>query len=391
MMMNTDSSLRDLFLLDPDVVFLNHGSFGATPQPVLDVYQLWQRRMERQPVLFLGREIGDHLLAARRALGAFVNAPADDLVFLPNATTAVNVVARSLKLGPGDEVLTTDHEYGACDNAWQFMAQQRGFTVVRQPIPLPLTTDEAIVEQMWQSVTPRTKVIFMSHITSPTAVTMPVAAICARARAEGILTVIDGAHTIGQIPLDLQVIGADFYTSNGHKWLMCPKGCAFLYARPEKQALIEPLIVGWGWGAERTFTFGSDFIDYLQWPGTDDYSAYLSLPAAIQFQSDYDWPKVRESCRVLANDALTRMLALTGLPSIYPTGDQHFHQQMALAPLPDIDDLAAFKNRLYDDYRVEIPCISWNGGSYIRVSIQGYNTIDDVDALIAALDKMLSR
>lgn len=377
-------------MLDPDVVFLNHGSFGATPQPVLDVYQQWQRRMERQPVLFLGREIGDHLLAARQALGAFVNAPADDLVFLPNATTAVNVVARSLKLEPGDEVVTTDHEYGACDNAWQFMAQQRGFTVVRQPIPLPLTTIEAIVEQLWRGVTPRTKVIFISHITSPTAVTMPVAAICARARAEGILTVIDGAHTIGQIPLDLQAIGADFYTSNGHKWLMCPKGCAFLYARPEQQALIEPLVVGWGWGAERTFTFDSDFIDYLQWPGTDDYSAYLSLPAAIQFRTDYNWAAVRERCCTLANDALARLLALTGLPSIYPAGDQQFHQQMALIPLPDIGDMVAFKNRLYDQYRIEIPGINWNSGSYIRVSIQGYNTDNDVDALVSALGEMLS-
>ena len=224
---------RDEFLLDPDVVFLNHGSFGATPRPVFETYQDWQRRLEWQPVQFLGTDIAAYLAEARRALGRYLNVAADDLVYVPNATFGVNVVARSLRLEPGDEVLATDHEYGACENAWLFMGRERGFRYVRQPIPLPLSSAADVMEQFWAGVTPRTKVIFLSHITSPTAMRLPVEAICERARAAGILTVIDGAHAPGQIPLDLTTVGADFYAGNCHKWLCAPKGAGFLFARPE--------------------------------------------------------------------------------------------------------------------------------------------------------------
>jgi isopenicillin-N epimerase len=381
--------MRDLFLLDPTVTFLNHGSFGATPRAVFAVYQEWQRRLEEQPVLFLGREIGGHLAEARRALGAYVHADPADLVYVPNATFGVNVVAHSLPLGPGDEVLTTDHEYGACENAWRYASGRRGFAIVRQPIPLPLTSADEVVDQFWAGVTPRTKVIFLSHITSPTAVCLPVAGICARAREAGILTVVDGAHAPGQLPLDLPALGADFYTGNCHKWLCSPKGSALLYARPEVQHLVEPLVVGWGWGADRLLTFGSDFLDYIQYPGTDDYSAYLSVPAAIAFQQTHDWDAVRARCHDLATDFVARMAALTGLPDIYPAGDGGFFHQMALAPLPPETDEVALKARLYDTYRVEIPTIRWNGRPYIRASFQGYNTAADLDALMAALGDLL--
>lgn len=383
------TNLHDLFLLDPDVVFLNHGSFGATPRLVMAVYQDWQRRLESQPVKFLGREIGDHLMAARQILGSYVNAAASDLVFVPNATTAVNIVARSLDLRPDDEVLTTNHEYGACDNVWKFLARKRGFTYIPQSLDLPLTTTDALVEELWQGVTQRTKVIYMSHITSPTAVRLPVEAICARAREAGILTIIDGAHALGQISLDMQTIGADFYTSNAHKWLCSPKGAAFLYAHPAAQHLIEPLVVGWGWGEDREFTFGSDFIDYLQWTGTDDYSAYLSVPAAIQFQAEYDWPAVRAQCHELASHAITQISSLTRLRSVYQETGNTFFEQMAIAPLPPIADLSAFKARLYDEFRIEIPCIQWNDRPFIRVSIQGYNTEADVVALLEGLKGLL--
>jgi isopenicillin-N epimerase len=384
------NTLRDLFLLDPDVVFLNHGSFGATPRPVFEVYQGWQRRLEAQPVKFLGRDLTGYLATARRALGELVNVPADDLVYLPNATFAVNVVARSLPLVPGDEVLATDHEYGACERAWRFVAARRGFTYRRQPLPLPLTSPEALVEQFWLGVTPRTKVIFLSHITSPTAIRLPVEAICARAREAGILTLIDGAHAVGQLPLDVAAVGADFYTSNAHKWLCAPKGSAFLHVRPECQRLIEPLAVGWGWGEDRPASYGSDFLDYLQWLGTDDYSAYLSVPAAIQFQTDHDWPAVRKACHLLLTESLEQISDLTGLPPVYPAGDDTFYSQMAIAPLPPIADLSAFKARLYDEHRVEAPCIDWNGRPFIRLSIQGYNSRADVDILLAALRALLA-
>jgi isopenicillin-N epimerase len=380
--------MRELFLLDPDVTFLNHGSFGATPRPVFEVYQDWQRRLERQPVQFLATDITRYLAEARAALGKYVNAPADDLVYIPNATFGVNVVARSLDLGPGDEVLATDHEYGACERVWQFLSGKRGFNYIRQPIALPLTTDKAIIDQLWQGVTPRTRVIFISHITSPTAARFPVEAICARAREAGILTVIDGAHAPGQVPLDLAAIGTDFYSGNCHKWLCAPKRSAFLYARPEVQHLIEPLIVGWGWNCAPDFSFGSDFLDHLQYPGTGDYSAYLSVAAAIGFQADHDWPAVRQACHDLAAEALGRIHDLTGLAAVYPV-DSEFFIQMALAELPPVGDVAAFKKRLYDQFKVEIPCYEWNGRPYIRVSIQGYNTLEDVDKLADALSDLL--
>lgn len=380
--------LRSLFQLDRDVIFLNHGSFGATPRPVFEAYQAWQHRLEAQPVKFLGRELLDRMKAARSVLGDFMNAPADDLVFVPNATYGVNVVARSLNLGPDDEVLATDHEYGACDRTWQFLSQKLGFHYLRQPVPLPIQSVEALVEQIWQGVTPRTKLIFLSHITSSTAVQFPVEAICQRARAAGILTLVDGAHAPGQIPLDLTAVGADFYAGNCHKWLLSPKGAGFLYARPEVQPFIEPLVVSWGWGEERPFTTGSDFLDYLEWTGTHDPAAYLSVPAAIQFQAEHNWPVVRAQCHELLRGAIGRINQLTGLDSLYPNGAGYYHQ-MAAAWLPKTDDLEGFKNRLYDEYRIEIPLTQWRDKQLIRVSVQGYNTQADSDALLKALQSLL--
>lgn len=384
------SSLRQEFLLDPDVIFLNHGSFGATPRPVFESYQVWQRRLEWQPVQFLGTDIAAYLAEARQALGSYLNVAADNLVYVPNATFGVNVVARSLQLGPGDEVLATDHEYGACENAWLFMSRERGFRYARQPIPLPLASAADVVEQFWAGVTPQTKVIFLSHITSPTAMRLPVEAICARARAAGILTVIDGAHAPGQIPLDLTAVGADFYTGNCHKWLCAPKGAGFLFARPEVQHLVEPLIIGWGWGEGRTFTFGSDYLDYLQYLGTNDYAAYLAVPAAIAFQAQHDWEVIRAGCRALVERAIGRINGLTGLPLLYPEPVGDAYSQMAIAALPDSIDLTVMKKRLIEEFRVEIPLIRWNGRQFIRISIQGYNDENDVDALLAALEIVLA-
>lgn len=382
------TAIRKLFMLDPDVVFLNHGSFGATPRPVFEAYQAWQRRLERQPVEFLIRELTDLLRVARRALGEYLHADADDLVYVPNATVGVNIVARSLALGPGDEVLTSDHEYGACDNAWEFVCGKAGASYVHQPIPLPVRSAEEIADQFWQGVTPRTRAIFLSHITSPTALRLPVETICRRARQAGILTCVDGAHAPGQIPLDMEAVGADFYAGNCHKWLMAPKGAGFLYTRRDRQSLIESLVVSWGWKDDGLFTSGSRYVDRLEWSGTRDPAAALSVPAAIQFQAEHDWGSVRAGCRELARQALLRIHELTGLPSLYPP-DAGFYQQMVTAPLPAIADLPGFKAGLYDEYRIEVPCLSWNEHQFIRISVQGYNTQEDIDALLQALERVL--
>ena len=381
--------LKQLFLLDHDVVFLNHGSFGATPRPVFENYQTWQKRMERQPVQFIGRDLPGYLAEARQSLGDFIHADADDLVYVPNVTFGLNVIARSLQLGPGDEVLSTDHEYGACQNVWSFLSGKRGLRYVSQPISLPFGTPQEILEQFWEGVTPRTKVIFISHITSPTAVILPVEAICARAREAGILTIIDGAHTLGQLDLDMAAIDADFYLSNGHKWLCSPKGSAFLYARRDRQHLVEPLVVGWGWGPNRNISYGSDFLDAMQWLGTNDLSACLAVPAAIRFQVEHNWTAVREACHVLLSDALERIGDLTGLAAVYPRRD--CYRQVAIAPLPLLKDFRVMKTELYDTYRVEVPLVEWNGRDLIRVSVQGYNSPADIDGLLAALENLLPR
>lgn len=382
------TSLKDLFLLDPSVAFLNHGSFGAAPRAVMEAYQSWQLRLEQRPIQFMDVELPGLLASARASLGDYLGAPSDDLVFVPNVTFAVNAVARSLNLGPGDEVLGTDHEYGACDRTWRFLSQKSGFRYVRHHIALPRASDADIVDGLWQAVTPRTRLIFASHITSPTALTLPVAALCSRARQAGIPTLIDGAHAPGQIPLDVAGVGADFYAGNCHKWMMAPKGSAFLYARPEAQARLDPLVVSWGWHPQPGFTTGSRFLDVFQWGGTDDPAAYLAVPAAIDFMRQHDWPKVGRACHQLLRETLGRVSELTGLPDAYG-GDDGLYHQMAIALLPDLGDPEEFKKRLYAEHLVEIPITEWDDRRFLRVSIQGYNTQGDVERLLEALRRML--
>ncbi|MDD2922096.1 MAG: aminotransferase class V-fold PLP-dependent enzyme [Anaerolineales bacterium] len=373
-------NLKQRFLLDPSITFLNHGSFGATPKPVFDEYQRWQRELENQPVEFLGRRVTDLMADARAALGEYLGTRADNLIYTQNVTISMNIVARSLELGAGDEVLTSDHEYGAMDRAWRFLSKERGFAYINQLASLE--SRAAFVESFWAGVTPRTRIIFLSHITSPTALILPIAEIIQRAREAGIITIIDGAHVAGQLPLHLDSLGADFYGGNLHKWLCAPKGAGFLYARPEMQRLLKPLVVSWGY--ESLAPSASQFVDHHEWWGTRDVSAFLSVPAAIRFQREHDWDKVRAACHQLVKDAQTRVCKLTGLPPIHSASDDWF-AQLAAAPLPDDTDIVALKSRLYDEYRVEIPLTTWRDKKLIRISIQGYNSRKDVDCLLEAL------
>jgi isopenicillin-N epimerase len=385
------------YLLDPDIHFLNHGSFGACPRPVFEAYQRWQAELERQPVEFLGRRATDLLTESRAALARYLGAAADDLVYCPNPTTAINMVARNVarlavegdregppqRLRPGDEILTTDHEYGAMDRTWHYVCAQIGARYVQRHFLLPMTTHDEFVDRFWAGVTERTRIIFLSHITSPTALIFPVAEICRRARAAGILTVVDGAHAPGQVPLSLAELGADIYTGACHKWLCAPKGAAFLYARPEVQPRLEPLVVSWGWDAEKPSP--SRFVDWHEWQGTRDLAAYLSVPTAIEFQRAHEWGTVRRRCHRLADETRSRIDKLTGLPPICP--DTWFAQFFA-ARLPECD-LDGLKARLYDEHRIETPMIRWNGQAFIRVSFQAYNDEADADALVRALAHLL--
>jgi isopenicillin-N epimerase len=352
---------------------------------VFEKYQWWQRELEFQPVEFLGRRFNDLMREARTSLATYVHAEPDDLVFVPNVTTGLNIVARSLALQPGDEILTTDHEYGALDRTWRFMCRKPGAVYKPQAIPLPTPTAADFVERFWSGVTARTRVIFLSHITSPTALILPVPEICRRARDAGILSIIDGAHAVGQIDLNLAELGADVYSSNLHKWLCCPKGSAFLYARREIQPFIEPLVVSWGYEAEKPGA--SRFIDEQEWTGTRDIAAYLTTPEAIHFFEEHAWAHVRAECHRLAQYAREQITALTKLTPLSPDSID-WYSQMFSVPLPPCN-AAELKTQLYDNYRIEVPIVVWHNRPLIRVSIQAYNTLDDVEQLVRALAQLL--
>jgi len=380
-------NLRSLFLLDPSVTFLNHGSFGACAKPVFEQYQRWQLELERQPVEFLGRRYYELMAEARAELGKYLNAPADDLIFADNATAGVNIVVRSIELNPGDEVLTTDHEYGACDLTWQYLQERKGVVIKRANVALPVTTPEDFVESFWANVTDKTRVIYLSHITSFSALIFPIEEICRRAREAGIFTLIDGAHAPGQIELDMQAIGADAYAGNLHKWLCAPKGSGFLYVRPEHQEQMMSVIVSWGWGEGRPEFGTSQFLRRNTWQGTRDPAAYLTVPAAIKFQEEHDWPAVRERCHELVSLARRRIANLTDLSPIAPQSTDWF-VQMATCPVRTAS-IEQLKTNLYDQCRIEIPCMEWQGRQFVRVSIQGYNTAEDVDRLMEGLGRYL--
>lgn len=378
--------MRDQFLLDPDIVFLNHGSFGACPREVFASQQRWQLAMERNPVDFLGRRSAQLLAGARAALAAVVGARHDDLVFVPNATTGVNVVVRSIALSPGDEVLTTDHEYGACDAAWERACARHGATYRRVEIPLPYDRD-AVVDRLMAAVTPRTRLVYFSHVTSTTALILPAADICRAARARGIPTLVDGAHAPGQVALDLDALGADFYVGNCHKWMCAPKGSAFLWARPEHQAMLEPTVVSWGYAAGAGGHAGFDaylgrsvFERHMQWQGTRDIAAWLSVPDAIAFQACHDWPAVRTRCHALAREAQAVLSARHGLAPVARDDDW---AQMVAIPVP-VQDPEALRARLFEESAIEVPVTSHAGRVFVRVSVQGYNDEGDLARLLDA-------
>ena len=341
------------FLLDPGTTFLNHGSYGACPAPVFAHYQELQRELERNPVQFLARRFDGLIAESRAALATFVGARPEDHVFVPNATAGLNAVIRSLRLEPGDEVLTTRHEYGAVTRTWEFA----GATLVH-----------AEPEELVAAIGPRTRAVSVSHITSPTALVLPVAEICAGARAAGALAIVDGAHAPGQLPLDLEELGADVYAGNCHKWLSAPKGAGFLWARPEHQRWIEPLVISWGYGDDRTFA------DRHGWQGTRDPAAALAIPAAIEAHAQFDLAR----CRRLAASFHDRLP-----PFGAPPAPQMWTTELAT------DEPEELQRRLYDDFRIEVVVRVWEGRSLLRVSIAPYNDAADVERLLEALEQLM--
>ena len=388
------SNLARQFLLREDVVFLNHGSFGACPRPVFETYQNFQLELERQPVAFLGRDLTARMRAPRVALSSFLGTGPDNIVGLVNATEGLNIVAQSLDLKPGDEILTTDHEYSALEKTWAYVARRTGAQIVTVKVPMPLVSEAAFTEAILAGMTDRTRVLFLSHITSPTALVFPIEPSIRVARERGIFSVIDGAHTPGHIPLRLDAMGVDFYAGNCHKWLMTPKGSAFLYVRPELQGMINPLVISHGWTAESKQpgargAFGnSPFIDELEMQGTRDPAAWLTVPSALDFRRDNGWDGVAADCRMLAQDTARRVRELTGLAAL--SSPEFCAPQMVSMPIPDPGiDMVEFQKLLMDRYGIEIPCFEWQDDTIVRLSVQGYNSGPQMDVLVGALADVL--
>ena len=384
-MLPSSEEIKKLFLLRDDVHFLNHGSFGACPRPVFEEYQRLQRELESEPVDFLHSErtLTKRLAEARAVMARFLGCARDEMVFVPNATTGLNIVARSLKLNSGDEVLSCDHEYGAMDRTWEFLCAKAGARYIRQTLPFPLNDPAEVVEVLWSGVNDHTRVLFLSHITSPTGLVLPVAELVRRARERGIITILDSAHVPGQLDCNLHDLGCDFASGNFHKWTLAPKGSAFLYARQEMQHLVEPLIVSWGWQAQ--VPGPNRFVDEQEWTGTRDPSAWLATPRALQFFEDERWPQVRQRCHQLLLETRRRVLDLFDRPPLCPA--EPWLAQMATLPLPD-GDLAAFGRRLRNEFQIEAPVMEFAGHNWVRISVQGYNTQDDLDAFVEAMGQL---
>ena len=391
---------RSPWRLDPSVAFLNHGSYGACPEPVLAEQRAWRDRMEAEPVQFLARELDGLLDDARLEVARFLGADAAGLAFVPNATSGVNAVLGSLRFSPGEELLATDHEYNACLNALRRAAARDGASVAIAAVPFPIGDPGDAVEAVLAAVTPRTRFALISHVTSPTALILPIEELVRELAVRGIAVLVDGAHAPGMVPLainDLTREGMDWYTGNGHKWLCGPKGSGFLWTREDRRATTHPVVTSHGTNDPRTDR--SRYRMEFDWTGTDDPTAYLTLPAAIRFMASHTsggWAEIMATNRAVVMRG--RDLVLAALGTAAPAPDEMLGA-MAAIPLPiPVGDGVEVQRRLYDEHRIEVPISSWPvaaalapgqvpRGELLRLSAQLYNVEDDYAALAAEIAK----
>jgi isopenicillin-N epimerase len=377
------NGMKDWFLLDPDITFLNHGSYGACSKPVFKEYQDWQQKLENQPVQFMTNQVYSAMEKSRESMSQFVGCDGEELVFFQNPTTAVTNVIYNLDLKPGDEVLMSNHEYGALVRAWKMWGEKTGVNIIQQDISMPVTTEENFIKNFWTGVTDQTKVIFLSHITSSTALIFPIEKIIKLAKEQNILTIIDGAHVPAHIPLNIHELGCDFYTGACHKWLCAPKGSSFLFVKKEHQDWVKPVVVSWGKDGDDPSP--SEFIQNFQWQGTRDMSAFLTIPTAINFYIKEIRP-YQESCKKIIQDTYSEFPSVLNTEPI--SAGREWLAQLVAHPLPK-NIPSNLKKRLWEEYQIEIPVFEWSGQEFVRVSIQVYNTQKDVDLLMSALRSLI--
>lgn len=383
--------------LDPAVTFLNHGSYGACPHAVLEAQQHLRERMERNPVRFLTREFEPLLDEARQALAAFLGADPQNLVFVPNTTTGVNTVLRSLRFDPGDELLTTTHAYNACRNALDFAAERTGARVVMAPVALPIESPQSVLQAVLDATTPHTRLALLDHVTSPTGLIFPITQFVRELEARGIAVLVDGAHAPGMLPLNLEALGASYYVGNCHKWLCAPKGAAFLHVRSDRQPMVRPLAISHGANSRRK-DHPRLHLEF-DWTGTSDPTPYLAVPVAIRFLGSLlpgGWPAVMARNRALALEARqllcrTHALALpcpdamigTVAALILPNAvEGHAGTTIARDPL---------ETALYERYKIEVPVMGLPASPLrlIRISAHLYNTPAQYAHLAQALAELL--
>lgn len=373
--------MKSKFLLSDKLVHLNHGSFGACPKVVFDNYQYWQQRLEESAVEFITDTGLVALKESKQHLANFINCSPEDFFFTSNPTTAVNTIMRSLNLLKGDEILTTDLEYGAIDYTWEFYAKNTGVKYVQQPITLPIKSKEHFLEMFWKGYTKNTKVVFISQITSATAIIFPVKEIIERAKELNLITIIDGAHVPGHIELDIKALAPDFYTGAVHKWLLSPKGCSFLYVAKKNQPSINPLIISWGYGNPETPN--GQFLDYHEYNGTRDFSSYLTTEALLEFRKSNNWEELIRECRMMILKWYPKFCDLVGSePLCIVNAD--FLGQMCTIPIKT-DKPIELKQSLFNRFKIEIPVTYYQGKYGIRISIQPYNTEEEIEFLYEAI------
>jgi isopenicillin-N epimerase len=392
-----ERSLAALWPLDPRVVFLNHGSFGACPRAVLDHQSVLRAELEAEPVRFLSRELDDRLDVARAALAAFLGADADDLAFVTNATSGVNAVLRSRVWSAGDELLTTDHVYRACRNALDYVATHSGARVVIAPLPFPLESPDEVVDAVLAKVTPRTRLALLDHVTSPTGLVLPIERLIAKLSRRGVEVLVDGAHAPGMVPLDLNALGATYYSGNCHKWLCAPKGSAFLWTRHDRQPEVRPLTISHG--ATATYPGRSRFRMEFDWTGTSDPTAWLTVPKAIEYVGSLlpgGWPAVMAHNRTLALEA--RRLVSETVGTKPPCPESMVGSLAAILLSDGVTEGIAWRRpdpiqgRLFDGWGIEVPVMSWPAPPqrHVRISAQLYNERAHYVRLAEALTRELA-
>lgn len=376
--------MKSQFLLDSNITFLNFGSFGACPKSVFKHYQEIQLELEKEPVQFIVKTGIDKLNESRKRLSEYIGCEADEIVYVTNPSYAINTIAKSLTLNSGDEVLSTNLEYGAMVRTWDYYCERAGARFVQQKINLPITSKEHFLEDFWKGYSQKTKAIFISQITSSTALILPVSEICEEAKKRGLITIVDGAHVPGHISLNMKELKADIYTGACHKWMMAPKGASFLFVKKDFQQWVDPLLISWGYKSDNPSS--SQFIDYHQTAGTRDFSAFLTVPFCIDFMIQNNWIEKSRNCRELVLKNAIKMQEIFRFTPISPITTE-FVGQMFSIPIKT-KNAELLHQILFEKYKIEIPITNLKADLFIRFSVQAFNQQRELDYLIFALKEL---